>query len=186
MFVFKCLPLVGTAITAVEAVAAAAEGDGKKCLSKLAQTGVGAAMDTAFIMSGGFSSLATAPLQGAALEGGKAAGKRLMQQIVVREAGKLTTNVAVRGAAEYLAYKASAGTGGGGHSWNRRDNGGRRSRTSYNKYKGFKCPCLSSQNLYDKHSNYKSFFRRFGFVKRIQQRKWQRSAKRKSKTTQRA
>lgn len=119
MFVFKCLPVVGTAINAVEAVAAACEGDGKKCASKLVQTGVGAALDTAFVMSGGFSSLMTTPLQGAAIEGGKVAGKKVVQHLVVREAGKLTTNVAVRGAAEYLAYKYAGS--GVNHSWNRNE-----------------------------------------------------------------
>lgn len=121
MFVFKCVPFMGTAISTYETIAAAFEGDGKKCLSKLAQTGVGVAMDTAIIMSGGLSSLVTAPLQTAAMESGKIAGKKVIQSLVVREAGKLTTNVAVRGVAEYLAYKASDGSGGNrsGNSWNR-------------------------------------------------------------------
>lgn len=57
MFFVKCIPLVGTAVTACEAVGALIDGNFDKCLSKLAQTAVGGVMDTAFILSGGVSSL---------------------------------------------------------------------------------------------------------------------------------
>lgn len=57
MFLIRCIPIVGTAVTAVEAVGALLDGDGKKFVSKLAQTAVGGVMDAAFIMSGGASSL---------------------------------------------------------------------------------------------------------------------------------
>lgn len=57
MFLVRCIPIVGTGVTAIEAVGALADGDGKKFTSKLAQIGVGVAMDAAFILSGGASSL---------------------------------------------------------------------------------------------------------------------------------
>lgn len=124
MFIVKCLPIVGTAVNAVEAVAALADGDGKKCVAKLAQTGVGVAMDTAFVMSGGLSSLMTAPLTGSTIEGGKIVGKKLMSDALVKEAGKFTTNVAVRMVTQYATDKASESGriqsyhGGGGSRWN--------------------------------------------------------------------
>lgn len=125
MFIVKCLPIVGTAVNAVEAVAALADGDGKKCVAKLAQTGVGVAMDTAFVMSGGLSSLMTAPLTGSTIEGGKIVGKKLMSDALVKEAGKFTTNVAVRMVTQYATDKASESGriqqsyhSGGGSRWN--------------------------------------------------------------------
>lgn len=81
MFIVKCIPIVGTAVTAIEAVGAAIDGDGKKCVSKLAQTGIGAVMDVAFVMSGGASSIVTAPLKGGAIEGGKLAGKKVLEKV---------------------------------------------------------------------------------------------------------
>lgn len=102
MFIVKCLPIVGTAVNTIEAVAAFADGDGKKGVAKLAQAGVGAAMDTAFVMSGGFSSLVTAPLTGSTIEGGKIVGKKLVSEMIVKEAGKITTNVAVRAVTQYV------------------------------------------------------------------------------------
>lgn len=107
MFIVKCLPIVGTAVNGVEAVAALADGDGKRFASKLAQTGVGAVMDTAFVMSGGLSSLVTAPLTGSTIEGSKIVGKKLMSDMLVKEAGKFTTNVAVRAVTQYTIDKAS-------------------------------------------------------------------------------
>lgn len=136
MFIVKCLPIVGTAINGVEAVVALVEGDGKKCVAKLAQAGVGAAMDTAFVMSGGLSSLVTAPLTGGTIEGGKIVGKKLISEMVVKEAGKFTTNVAVRAATQYATEKAykksgrqhsSSGCSNGGGSSGR--SGGRTGRT---------------------------------------------------------
>lgn len=112
MFIVKCLPIVGTAVNAVEAVAALADGDGKKCVAKLAQTGVGAAMDTAFIMSGGLSSFMTAPLTGGTIEGGKIVSKKLMSEMIVKEAGKITTNVAIRAVTQYATDKAYESNGG--------------------------------------------------------------------------
>lgn len=81
MFLVRCIPIVGTAINAVEAGMALAEGDGRKCASKLAQAGVGVVMDAAFVMSGGMSSLVTAPLKGGAIEGGKIAGKKVLEKV---------------------------------------------------------------------------------------------------------
>lgn len=109
MFIFKCLPIMDTAVNAVETVVALAEGDGKKCVAKLAQakTRVGAAMDSAFVMSGGLSSLMTAPLTGTTIEGGKIVSKKLMSEMIVKEADKITTNVAVRAVTQYAADKAS-------------------------------------------------------------------------------
>lgn len=57
MFLVKCIPIVGTGVTAIEAVGALIDGDAKQFASKLAQTAVGGALDAAFIMSGGASSL---------------------------------------------------------------------------------------------------------------------------------
>lgn len=91
MFIIKCLPIVGTAINGVEAVVALAEGDGKKCAAKLTQAGVGAAMDTAFVMSGGLSSLWTATLTGGTIEGGKIVTKKLVSNVVVRGATQFVT-----------------------------------------------------------------------------------------------
>lgn len=91
MFLVKCLPFVGTAVTAAEAVVALREGNNKKFFSKLLQTGVGASMDAAFLMSGGISSLATAPLKGAAMN------------IIVQT----TANVALRAATEYVVDQAN-------------------------------------------------------------------------------
>lgn len=113
MFLVKCIPLVGTAVTGAEAVVALVDGDGKKFFSKLVQTGVGAAMDTAFVMSGGLSSLVTAPLKGGAIEGGKIAGQKVLERMLVEEAGKITTNVAVRAATEYVVDKPTIGRSGG-------------------------------------------------------------------------
>lgn len=107
MFIVKCLPIVGTAVNGVEAVAALADGDGKRFISKLAQTGVGAALDTAFVMSGGLSSLVTAPLTGSTIEGGKIVGKKLMSDVLVKEAGKFTTNVAFRAVTQYAIDEPS-------------------------------------------------------------------------------
>lgn len=104
--IVKCIPILGTAINGVEAVMALAEGDGKKCLAKLAQASVGAALDTAFVMSGGLSSLVTAPLTGGTIEGGKIVGKKLISDLLVKEAGKITTNVAVRAVTQYATNKA--------------------------------------------------------------------------------
>lgn len=53
----KCIPIVGTAVTAAEALDALTKGDGKKFYSKVAQTAVGGVMDAAFLSSGGLSSL---------------------------------------------------------------------------------------------------------------------------------
>lgn len=102
MFLVKCIPIVGTAVTAVEAIEALIDGDGKTFAAKLVQTGVGAAMDTAFVMSGGASSLVTAPLKGGAIEGGKIAGQKALERVLVQEAGKITTNVAVRATTTYI------------------------------------------------------------------------------------
>ncbi|KAJ6645872.1 hypothetical protein Bhyg_01081 [Pseudolycoriella hygida] len=113
MFVIKCIPFVGTAVNACEAVGALVEGDGNKFFSKLAQTGVGAVMDTAFVMSGGMSSLVTAPLKGGAIEGGKVVSKKVLEQMIVKEAGKITTNVAVRAVTEYASGNHRNNYGGG-------------------------------------------------------------------------
>lgn len=63
MFLVRCIPIVGTGVTAIEAVGALADGDGKKFASKLAQTAVGGVMDAAFVMSGGASSLVSTIIQ---------------------------------------------------------------------------------------------------------------------------
>lgn len=107
MFIVKCLPIVGTAVNGVEAVGALIDGDGKRFASKLAQTSVGAVMDTAFVMSGGLSSVITAPLTGSTIEGGKIVGKKLMSEMLVKEAGKFTTNVAIRAVTQYTIDQPS-------------------------------------------------------------------------------
>lgn len=120
MFLIKCIPVVGTIVTAFEAVEALIDGDGKKFVSKLAQTAVGGVMDAAFIMPGGASSLVTAPLKGGAIEGGKIAGKKAVERLIVREATKVgtnvltnvATNVAVRAASEIVAEKVNESSGG--------------------------------------------------------------------------
>lgn len=99
----KCLPFVGTFVTGCEAIVALTELDGQKFVSKMVQTGVGAAMDTAFVMSGGMSSLVTAPLKVATAEGGKI----VLKEVLIKQAGKLTTNVAVRAATEYVVKKTN-------------------------------------------------------------------------------
>ena len=80
MFIVRCIPLLGTAVTAVEAVDALVEGDGKTFLAKSAQATISGALDALFFLSGGASSLVTAPLKGGIVEGGK---------IALNEAGKV-------------------------------------------------------------------------------------------------
>lgn len=107
MFIVRCVPVVGTIVTAVEGVVALTEGDGKKFASKMAQTAIGGVMDAAFVLSGGASavvtSVVTAPIKGGAIAGGKIAGEKVLQQFVAQEAGKLTTNIGVRVASEAVA-----------------------------------------------------------------------------------
>lgn len=110
MFVIKCIPVVGTIVTAAEAVEALIEGDGKKFASKLAQTAVGGVMDAAFVMSGGATSLVTAPLKGGAIEGGKI----------------LALNIAAHAASETIV-NASESSGG-----YRSERSGRKSGSSSN------------------------------------------------------
>lgn len=87
MFIVKCIPFVGTAVAGTEAVRAAIDGDGKKCAAKLAETGVGAAMDTVFVDTGGAPTVATAPLKVGAVQAG--------------------AQVLVRGFTDYLAEKVN-------------------------------------------------------------------------------
>lgn len=63
MFLVRCIPIIGTGVTAIEAVGALIDGDGKKFASKLTQTAVGGIMDTVFVMSGGASSLVSMIIQ---------------------------------------------------------------------------------------------------------------------------
>lgn len=137
MFLVKCIPIVGTAVNACEAVGALIDGDGQKFVSKLAQTGVGAVLDTAFVMSGGLSSIATAPLKGGAIEGGKILGKKTLEQLAIKEAGKITTNVAVRAATEYVVEKSNENHGRrGGFPKNRGSSGSSSSSSSRSKTRG--------------------------------------------------
>lgn len=108
----RCIPFLGTAVTAVEAVRAGIDGDKKECVSKLVQTGIGGIMDAAFVFSGGLSSLATAPLKGGAIEGGKIAGQKVFEKILIEQGGKIVgqkvienvaANVVVRAGTEYVA-----------------------------------------------------------------------------------
>lgn len=134
MFVIKCIPMVGTFVTALEAVEALIEGDGRKFASRLVQTAVGGVMDAAFVMSGGASSIVTAPIKGGVIEGGKIAGKKVVEQIVIREAaklgtnvavqaaGKLTTNIAVRAASELIAEEVNE-SNARNHSQSKASNG---------------------------------------------------------------
>lgn len=110
MFLLKCVPFASTAVNAIETVGALTDGDGRRFFSKFLQTGVGVAMDTAFVMSGGLSSLVTAPLKGGAIEGGKIAGQKLLEQMLVEEAGKITTNVAVRAVTEIFLGDRNVGS----------------------------------------------------------------------------
>lgn len=54
----------------------------------------------------------TAPLKGGAIEGGKIVGKKAIEKLVVREAGKLATNVGVRAVTQVVTDKASGSSGG--------------------------------------------------------------------------
>lgn len=72
----------------------------------------------------------TAPLKGGVIEGGKIAGKKAIEQLVVREAGKIATNVAVRAASEIVADQVSGGS-----------RGGHVSRSSGKKEVGFQMAC---------------------------------------------
>lgn len=96
MFLVKCIPFVGTAVNATEALGALFNGDGKEFVSKLAQTVVGAGMDTVFVLSGGASSILTAPLKGGTVEIGKLITKKGLEKLLIKEGGQILTNVAVR------------------------------------------------------------------------------------------
>lgn len=63
MFIVRCIPVVGTAITAGETVGALINGDDEEFRSKLIQTAVGGVMDAGLIMSGGASSLVSKNIQ---------------------------------------------------------------------------------------------------------------------------
>lgn len=80
--VYQC-----TAVIAVEAVGALIDGDSRNCFTKLVQRDVGVAMDTAFVMSGGGTTLVTTPLKIGSTKAG--------------------TQVLVRVATEYTAEKSS-------------------------------------------------------------------------------
>lgn len=67
----------------------------------------------------------TAPLKGGVIEGGKIAGKKAIEQLVVREAGKIAANVAVRAASEIVADQVSGGSRGGHVSRSSGKKGGR-------------------------------------------------------------
>lgn len=111
--IIKCIPLIGTAITALEAGSALfLEGNGTKTVSKLAETCVGAAMDTAFIVTGSASSLMSAPAKAGAVEAGKRVAKKLFEFLFIRETGKLAARTAV----EYIDYKTSESSIGHSHS----------------------------------------------------------------------
>jgi hypothetical protein len=130
MFLIKCVPIVGTLVTAGEAIDALANGDGKTFLAKTVQTCIGGVLDAAFIVTAGTSSLVTSPLK-PVLEGGKIAGKMVLEKMVVQKAGKITTNIAARALCEALcdivAEKASRGGGrgrGGGGLFSGGERGG--------------------------------------------------------------
>ena len=119
--IVRCIPVVGTAVSAVEAVGALIEGDGKTFLAKTAQATISGGLDAMFILSGGVSSLVTAPLKVGMVEGGKIAGKKALEKILVNEAGKITTQVAARAFTEFVCDNSngttigsSRGGGGGG------------------------------------------------------------------------
>ena len=76
----KCVPIVGTAISAVECVDAALRGDGKGALWKLGETLVDGALDASIFLTGGLAAAATAP--------GKAAGKAVVGVVVKAVAGR--------------------------------------------------------------------------------------------------
>ena len=121
MFIVRCIAVVGTAVAALEAVGALIEGDGKTFLAKTAQATISGGLDVLFIASGGASSLVTAPLKGGMVEGGKIAGTKALEKILVNEAGKITTQVAARAVTEYVCDNPSSssegfsgGSGGGG------------------------------------------------------------------------
>ena len=83
----KCIPLVGTAVSAGECVGAVIRGDGTGALWKLGETVVDGALDASIFLTGGLAAAATAP--------GKAAGKAI--------AGAVVKAVARRAAVGYVA-----------------------------------------------------------------------------------
>lgn len=115
MFTLKLLPFVGTTWNAVEAVGALIDGDGKRFLAKSVQTIGGVGMDTVLVMSGGLSTLVTAPLKIAAIEGGKVAAFAV-----------------VRGTSEVIVDKSNVGKGKSIASYNRSEKGDSLSRLKAN------------------------------------------------------
>ena len=69
MFVVKCLPFVGTAVHAYECAEATWQGEGRRALWKLGETGVGAGLDMLTIVSGGILVSIPAKVTGRAAAG---------------------------------------------------------------------------------------------------------------------
>ena len=89
----KCIPLVGTAVSAGECVGAVIRGDGKRALWKLGETVVDAALDASIFLTGGLAAAATAP--------GKAVGKGVAEAVIKGVAG--------RAAVGYVANSVAGG-----------------------------------------------------------------------------
>ena len=104
MFIVRCIPVVGTAVVAVEAVDALVEGDGNTFLAKTAQATISGGLDALFIASGGASSLVTAPMKGGMVEGAKIAGEKSLEHLLLNEAGQITIQVAARAVTEIVCH----------------------------------------------------------------------------------
>lgn len=98
MFVVKCLPFIGTVVTAGESVKALVDGDGEAFFSKLVQTGFGGGMDTLFVLTMGGSSLLKIPANACAAESARIISKKALEKFVYKGATSLTANVFTRAA----------------------------------------------------------------------------------------
>ena len=93
----KCIPFVGTAISAVECVEAVFDGNGNRALVKLGETLIDGALDATVVLSGGMAALATAPGKIAGKTVGKVTARVLVNTVAVRAVVGATLDSATNG-----------------------------------------------------------------------------------------
>lgn len=87
MNLVKCIPFVGTAVSGCECINALAHGDIKGFFWKGAETLVDGALDATIVMSGGLTSLITAPIKTAGTKGAAVAVTSIAYNVGVRSLG---------------------------------------------------------------------------------------------------
>ncbi|CAF3099000.1 unnamed protein product [Rotaria sp. Silwood2] len=87
MSFIKCIPILGTALSACECINAAVHGDFEGAAWKLGETVLDGALDALTIASGGLTGIITAPGKAAAKEAGKVAGKVVGAAVCARVLG---------------------------------------------------------------------------------------------------